>query len=170
MLERGNRNGAGPRGFLPSLSGYMLSSAATFGFFMSSSFLPPLTLTLTRTSEANTVNSDDSRNGHQNGWIDNEGMGGKRSQAREIGKECVGADGEGATGVERSREEAVGTLLAVGGCKGKARLARLGLRRICKSARTLTVTDLCHHVLRWMEAGTTAQGITESIYRLLARL
>ncbi|KAM0751812.1 hypothetical protein T439DRAFT_313178 [Meredithblackwellia eburnea MCA 4105] len=29
------RNGAGPRGFLPSLSGYMLSSAATFGFFMS---------------------------------------------------------------------------------------------------------------------------------------
>lgn len=30
-----NSNGAGPRGFLPSLSGYMLSSAATFGFFMS---------------------------------------------------------------------------------------------------------------------------------------
>ncbi|SCV72748.1 BQ2448_4285 [Microbotryum intermedium] len=29
------RNGAGPRGFLPSLSTYMLSSAATFGFFMS---------------------------------------------------------------------------------------------------------------------------------------
>ncbi|ORY90770.1 reactive oxygen species modulator 1, partial [Leucosporidium creatinivorum] len=29
------RNGAGPRGFLPSLSGYMLSSAATFAFFMS---------------------------------------------------------------------------------------------------------------------------------------
>lgn len=28
-------NGAGPRGFLPSLSGYMLSSAATFAFFMS---------------------------------------------------------------------------------------------------------------------------------------
>ncbi|KAL8279245.1 hypothetical protein RQP46_008282 [Phenoliferia psychrophenolica] len=29
------RNGAGPRGFLPSLSGYMLTSAATFAFFMS---------------------------------------------------------------------------------------------------------------------------------------
>ncbi|KAM0792884.1 hypothetical protein ACM66B_002646 [Microbotryomycetes sp. NB124-2] len=29
------RNGAGPRGFLPSLSGYMLSSGATFAFFMS---------------------------------------------------------------------------------------------------------------------------------------
>ncbi|KAI5478790.1 mitochondrial genome maintenance protein [Pseudohyphozyma bogoriensis] len=29
------RQGAGPRGFLPALSGYMLTSAATFGFFMS---------------------------------------------------------------------------------------------------------------------------------------
>jgi len=29
------RSGAGPRGFLPSLSGYMLTSGATFAFFMS---------------------------------------------------------------------------------------------------------------------------------------
>jgi len=29
------RGGAGPRGFLPTLSQYMLSSAATFGFFLS---------------------------------------------------------------------------------------------------------------------------------------
>jgi len=28
------RNGAGPRGFLPTLSQYMLSSAATFSFFL----------------------------------------------------------------------------------------------------------------------------------------
>lgn len=30
-----HRGGAGPRGFLPTLSQYMLSSAATFGFFLS---------------------------------------------------------------------------------------------------------------------------------------
>lgn len=29
------RGGAGPRGFLPTLSQYMLTSAATFGFFLS---------------------------------------------------------------------------------------------------------------------------------------
>ncbi len=29
------RGGAGPRGALPTLSQYMLSSAATFGFFLS---------------------------------------------------------------------------------------------------------------------------------------
>lgn len=29
-----NRGGAGPRGALPTLSQYMLSSAATFGFFL----------------------------------------------------------------------------------------------------------------------------------------
>lgn len=33
--ERSLRNGAGPRGVLPTLSQYMLSSAATFGFFLS---------------------------------------------------------------------------------------------------------------------------------------
>ena len=38
------RNGAGPRGFLPSLSGYMLTSAATFAFFMSSESYPLLCL------------------------------------------------------------------------------------------------------------------------------
>lgn len=39
------RGGAGPRGALPTLSQYMLSSAATFGFFLSiGSVSPPFTL------------------------------------------------------------------------------------------------------------------------------
>jgi len=42
------RGGAGPRGLLPTLSQYMLSSAATFGFFLSIGSVirndsPPLT-------------------------------------------------------------------------------------------------------------------------------
>lgn len=36
--------GAGPKGFLPSISTYMLSSGATFAFFMSSAPLSPRTL------------------------------------------------------------------------------------------------------------------------------